>query len=318
MQFNKCSKTMAALMVGALAVGGLAGCNRDGGAASGSSAGASGTVVLAVSTQTNPFFVQLVNGAKAEAKTKGVTLQVQDASDDAATQANQISNAISTGAKVVIVNPTDSDAVAPSVKALNKAKIPVIAVDRSSSSGTVDSFIASDNVAGGAQAAEELASSMGDKGDVIQLQGTPGTSASRDRGKGFSQEIAKHPNIKVVAKQTANFDRSKALDVTTNLMQAHPGVTGLFAENDEMALGAVSALGAKAGKSVKVVGFDGTADGLKAVAAGTMDATIAQQPALLGKTAVDQAADLLAGKKVPETTPMKVVTVTKSNVKDYQ
>ncbi|AZZ38605.1 D-ribose-binding periplasmic protein precursor [Acidipropionibacterium jensenii] len=317
MQFNKISKTMAALMVGALAVGGLAGCNRDGGAASGSSAD-KGTVVLAVSTQTNPFFVQLVNGAKAEAKAKGVTLQIQDASDDAATQANQISNAISTGAKVVIVNPTDSDAVAPSVKALNKAKIPVIAVDRSSSSGTVDSFIASDNVAGGAQAAKELATSMGEKGDVIQLQGTPGTSASRDRGKGFTQEIAKYPNIKVVAKQTANFDRSKALDVTTNLVQAHQGVTGLFAENDEMALGAISALGSKAGKSVKVIGFDGTADGLKAVAAGTMGASIAQQPALLGKTAVDQAADLLAGKKVPTTTPMKVVTVTKSNVKDYQ
>ncbi|AZZ41123.1 D-ribose ABC transporter substrate-binding protein [Acidipropionibacterium jensenii] len=317
MQFNKISKTMAALMVGALAVGGLAGCNRDGGAASGSSAD-KGTVVLAVSTQTNPFFVQLVNGAKAEAKAKGVTLQVQDASDDAATQANQISNAISTGAKVVVVNPTDSDAVAPSVKALNKAKIPVIAVDRSSSSGTVDSFIASDNVAGGAQAAKELATSMGEKGDVIQLQGTPGTSASRDRGKGFTQEIAKYPNIKVVAKQTANFDRSKALDVTTNLVQAHQGVTGLFAENDEMALGAISALGSKAGKSVKVIGFDGTADGLKAVAAGTMGASIAQQPALLGKTAVDQAADLLAGKKVPTTTPMKVVTVTKSNVKDYQ
>ncbi|MDN5977649.1 MAG: substrate-binding domain-containing protein [Acidipropionibacterium jensenii] len=317
MQFNKISKTMAALMVGALAVGGLAGCNRDGGSASGSSAD-KGTVVLAVSTQTNPFFVQLVNGAKAEAKAKGVTLQIQDASDDAATQANQISNAISTGAKVVIVNPTDSDAVAPSVKALNKAKIPVIAVDRSSSSGTVDSFIASDNVAGGAQAAKELATSMGEKGDVIQLQGTPGTSASRDRGKGFTQEIAKYPNIKVVAKQTANFDRSKALDVTTNLVQAHQGVTGLFAENDEMALGAISALGSKAGKSVKVIGFDGTADGLKAVAAGTMGASIAQQPALLGKTAVDQAADLLAGKKVPTTTPMKVVTVTKSNVKDYQ
>ncbi|MBK1693108.1 substrate-binding domain-containing protein, partial [Ectothiorhodospira mobilis] len=93
----------------------------------------------------NPFFVQLVDGAKKEAKAKGVNLQVQDASDDAATQANQLANAVSTSAKVVIVNPTDSDAVAPSVKALNKAKIPVITVDRSSSSGDVASFIASDN-----------------------------------------------------------------------------------------------------------------------------------------------------------------------------
>lgn len=318
MQFTKIMKSLAVVTTGALAMTGLAACNRDGGAASSDSSQIKGTVVLAVSTQTNPFFVQLVNGAKAEARAKGVDLKVQDASDDPATQANQISNAISTQAKVVIVNPTDSDAVAPSVKSLNKAKIPVIAVDRSSSSGDVASFIASDNVAGGRQAAKELAQQMGDKGEVIQLQGTPGTSSSRDRGQGFTEEIAKHPNIKVVAKQTANFDRSKALDVTTNLVQAHPGVTGLFAENDEMAIGAVSALGSKAGTSIKVVGFDGTEDGFKAVASGKMAATIAQQPTELGKTAVDQAAEILTGKKVAATTPIKVITVTKDNVKDYQ
>lgn len=318
MQFTRITRSLAAAMTGALALTGLAACNRDGGSASSDSSRIKGTVVLAVSTQTNPFFVQLANGAKAEAKAKGVDLKVQDASDDPATQANQISNAISTQAKVVIVNPTDSDAVAPSVKSLNKAKIPVIAVDRSSSSGDVASFIASDNVAGGRQAAKELAQQMGDKGEVIQLQGTPGTSSSRDRGQGFTEEIAKHPNIKVVAKQTANFDRSKALDVTTNLVQAHSGVTGLFAENDEMAIGAVSALGSKAGAGIKVVGFDGTEDGFKAVASGKMAATIAQQPTELGRTAVDQAAEILGGKKVAATTPIKVITVTKDNVKDYQ
>src|SRR5260363_428506 len=301
----KSTKVLATAVAVTIIATGVAGCNRDGGAGS----SASGTVVFAVSTQTNPFFVQLVDGAKKEAKAKGVNLQVQDASDDAATQANQLANAVSTSAKVVIVNPTDSDAVAPSVKALNKAKIPVITVDRSSSSGDVDSFIASDNIAGGIDAAKKLAEIMGDKGEVIHLQGTPGASASRDRGKGFSEEIAKHPGIKVVAKQTANFDRSKALDVTTNLMQAHSKATGIFAENDEMAIGAISALGSKAGQSAKVVGFDGTADGIKAVKAGTMGATIAQQPALLGKTAVDQAADILAGKQVSKTTPIKVVLV---------
>ena len=310
----KSTKVLATAVAVTIIATGVAGCNRDGGAGS----SASGTVVFAVSTQTNPFFVQLVDGAKKEAKAKGVNLQVQDASDDAATQANQLANAVSTSAKVVIVNPTDSDAVAPSVKALNKAKIPVITVDRSSSSGDVASFIASDNIAGGIDAAKKLAEIMGDKGEVIHLQGTPGASASRDRGKGFSEEIAKHPGIKVVAKQTANFDRSKALDVTTNLMQAHSKATGIFAENDEMAIGAISALGSKAGQSAKVVGFDGTADGIKAVKTGTMGATIAQQPALLGKTAVDQAADILAGKQVSKTTPIKVVLVTKDNAKDYE
>ena len=305
MKFKTAHKVLATAVVATMAATGLAGCNRDGGSGS----AASGTVVLAVSTQTNPFFVQLVDGAKKEAKAKGVNLQVQDASDDAATQANQLANAVSTAAKVVIVNPTDSDAVAPSVKALNKAKIPVITVDRSSSSGDVASFIASDNVAGGVEAAKELAKIMGDKGEIIHLQGTPGASASRDRGKGFTGEIAKHPGIRVV---------SKALDVTTNLMQAHPKAAGIFAENDEMAIGAISALGSKAGKGVKIVGFDGTADGIKAVKNGTLGATIAQQPALLGKAAVDQAADILAGKTVSKTTPIKVVLVTKDNAKDYE
>lgn len=155
----KSTKVLATAVAVTIIATGVAGCNRDGGAGS----SASGTVVFAVSTQTNPFFVQLVDGAKKEAKAKGVNLQVQDASDDAATQANQLANAVSTSAKVVIVNPTDSDAVAPSVKALNKAKIPVITVDRSSSSGDVASFIASDNIAGGIDAAKKLAEIMGDR-----------------------------------------------------------------------------------------------------------------------------------------------------------
>ena len=152
----KSTKVLATAVAVTIIATGVAGCNRDGGAGP----SASGTVVFAVSTQTNPFFVQLVDGAKKEAKAKGVNLQVQDASDDAATQANQLANAVSTSAKVVIVNPTDSDAVAPSVKALNKAKIPVITVDRSSSSGDVASFIASDNIAGGIDAAKKLAEIM--------------------------------------------------------------------------------------------------------------------------------------------------------------
>lgn len=291
----------------------LAACNRGG-----DSSAASKKIVLAVSTQTNPFFVQLVEGAKAEASAQGLTLDVQDASDDSAKQADQLANAVTQGAGVVIVNPTDSDAVSASVKSLNSAKIPVIAVDRSASSGEVASFIASDNVAGGKQAAEALAKALKEKGDVITLQGVPGASASRDRGKGFDEGIKQFSDIKVVAQQTANFDRAKGLDVATNLLQAHPGVTGLFAENDEMALGAIEALGSKAGKDVQVVGFDGTTDGLAAVEKGTMLATIAQQPAELGKRAVQEAAKILKGGSAEKEVSVEVVTVTKDNVAKYQ
>ena len=317
--FTSWKKTVAAGAVLALALAGTTACNRGTDAAPGATSSAStGRVVMALSTQTNPFFVQLRDGAQQKAKELGVTLEVQDASDDPATQANQLNNAQTSGAKVVIVNPTDSDAVTPAVKALNTAGIPVIAVDRGVNNAQVASFISSDNVAGGKQAAEELAASINQTGEVLVLQGIPGSSASRDRGQGFEDGIKAFPYIQVVAKQTAGFDRAKALDVATNLVQAHPNVKAIFAENDEMALGAIEALGAKAGTSVQVVGFDGTDDGLAAIEKGTMRATIAQQPGELGALAVVQAKTILDGGQPTAVVPVKVVTVTKTNLGDFK
>ena len=235
-----------------------------------------------------------------------------------ATQINQLNNAQTSGAQVVIVNPTDSDAVVPAVKALNSADIPVVAVDRSANGGDVASFVASDNVAGGKQAADALAKAIGEEGEVLVLQGITGSSASRDRGQGFAEGIAAYPNIKIVAQQTAGFDRTQGLNVATNLLQAHPNVKAIVAENDEMALGALEALGARAGSDVMVVGFDGTADGLKAVKSGRLVATIAQQPGELGAKAVEQAARLAKGEPVEAEVPVEVVTVTKDNVADFK
>ncbi|MDU0479097.1 D-ribose ABC transporter substrate-binding protein [Staphylococcus chromogenes] len=276
------------------------------------------SVTLALSTQSNPFFVELRDGAQKKASEMGIKLNVLDASNDASTQADQLKNAQTSGAGVVIVNPTDSDAVAPSVKALNTAKIPVIAVDRSSNGGEIASFIASDNVAGGKQAAKALAESINGEGEILILQGIAGSSASRDRGKGFEDGLKDYPKITVAGKQTAKFDRTEGLNVTTNLLQAHPNVKAIFAENDEMALGAIEALGAKAGKDVKVFGFDGTADGIAAVKKGSMNGTIAQQPAELGAKAVEQAKALLEKKTATKEIPVAVVTVDAKNVAEFK
>ncbi|MEC5151558.1 substrate-binding domain-containing protein [Cryobacterium sp. GrIS_2_6] len=312
MKSSSFRRIAAVTTAAALILVGTTACGRGGGDS------ASGTkIVLAVSTLNNPFFVELRDGAQAAATAAGLQLNIVDAQNDSATQANQLATAASSGAKLVIVNPVDSDAAGSAVKALNTANIPVIAVDRTVNGATVASLVASDNVAGGKQAAIELATAMGEKGSVIDLQGVSGTSASRDRGAGFEEGMKAYPNITVVAKQTANFDRATALDVTTNLLQAHPEVTGVFAENDEMALGAVQALGSRAGTDVKVVGFDGTTDGLAAITAGTLAATIAQQPAELGKLAIELAVKTLAGEKVDATVPVEVVTVTKTNVGDF-
>ncbi|WP_329205662.1 substrate-binding domain-containing protein [Streptomyces sp. NBC_00683] len=283
---------------------------------SGSSGGTT-KVGMSLSTLNNPFFVQMKEGAQAEAKAAGVDLTVTDAQNDASQQANQLQNFTSSGVNSIIVNPVDSDAVGPGVRSANTADIPVVAADRGVNKARTATLVASDNVAGGKLAARTLADKLGGKGSIVVLQGTAGTSASRERGAGFTEGLKAYPGIKVVATQPADFDRTKGLDVMTNLLQSHPGINGVFAENDEMALGAVKALGSKAGKSVPVVGFDGTPDGLKAVEAGTLYASVAQQPKELGRIAVQNAVRAAEDKKVDSTVKVPVKVVTRQNVADF-
>ncbi|MDF2706740.1 MAG: ribose transporter, substrate binding protein [Nonomuraea muscovyensis] len=306
--------------VGAVLTLGLTACGSSGTDSAGSggtTAGGDVKIGMSISTLNNPYFVQLRDGAQAEAKKLGATLTVTDAQNDASQQVNQVQNFTSQSMKAIIINPVDSDAAAPAVKVAERSNIPVIAVDRGVNGAKVAQTVASDNVAGGKLAAEQLAKEIGEKGEVVILQGVAGTSASRDRGQGFTEGIKAYPNIKVVAQQPADFDRTKGLDVMTNLLQSHPGITGVFAENDEMALGAIKALGAKAGKEVKVVGFDGTPDGLKAIEAGTLAASIAQQPALLGQQAVQNAVKAANGEQLPATLDVPVKVATKDNLSEF-
>lgn len=289
------------------------------GSKSGGAAGGGGTKVgLSVSTLNNPFFVQLRQGAQDEAKRLGVSLTVSDAQNDASQQVNQVQNYASQGMKAIIVNPVDSDAAAPAVQAANRSDIPVVAADRTVNGARIAQLVASDNVAGGRDAAKEMARQLGGKGRIVIIQGQAGTSASRERGQGFLEGLKAFPGIRVVAKQPADFDRTKGLDVMTNLMQSNPDVNGVFAENDEMALGAVKALGGKAGGQVKVVGFDGTPEGIKAVRDGTMNATVAQQPRLLGRMAVQSAVKAAKGDKLVATNAVPVKVATKENAAEFE
>ncbi|MFC8344559.1 substrate-binding domain-containing protein [Streptomyces sp. NPDC057280] len=284
---------------------------------SGTSEAKSQKIGLSLSTLNNPFFVQIRAGAQAEAKKLGVDLTVTDAQNDASQQANQLQNFTSEGLGTIIVNAVDSDAVTPAAKGVNKAGIPLVAVDRAVNNADTAALVASDNVAGGKLAAKDLAEKLGGKGRIVVLQGQAGTSASRERGAGFTEGLKAYPGIEVVAKQPADWDRTKGLDVMTNLLQANPDIDGVFAENDEMALGAIKALGSKAGKSVQVIGFDGTEDGLNAVKAGTLYASVAQQPAELGRIAVQNAVKAAEGDKVEKSVMVPVKVVTKENVADF-
>ncbi|MFE0252576.1 substrate-binding domain-containing protein [Streptomyces sp. NPDC059010] len=283
----------------------------------GTSEAKSQKIGLSLSTLNNPFFVQIRAGAQAEAKKLGVDLTVTDAQNDASQQANQLQNFTSGGLGTIIVNPVDSDAVTPAAKAVNKSGIPLVAVDRAVNNADSAALVASDNVTGGKLAAKALAEKLGGKGRIVILQGQAGTSASRERGSGFTEGLKAYPDIEVVAEQPADWDRTKGLDVMSNLLQANPDIDGVFAENDEMALGAIKALGSKAGKSVQVIGFDGTEDGLKAVEAGTLYASVAQQPAELGRIAVQNAVKAAEDKKVEKSVMVPVKVVTKQNVAGF-
>ncbi|MCO5991813.1 substrate-binding domain-containing protein [Actinoallomurus rhizosphaericola] len=312
MQFTKPAAIAAA---GAVLALGLTACNNGGGSSSGG--GGDIKIGLSVSTLNNPYFVQLRQGAEAEAKKEGVKITTTDAQNDASQQVNQVQNFVSQSMKAIILNPVDSAAAAPAAKAADRAKIPVVAADRGVDGATVTQTVASDNVAGGKLAAQELGKALGGKGKVAVLQGTAGTSAANDRQKGFEEGIKAFPGIQVVAQQPADFDRTKGLDVMTNIVQAHSDITGVFAANDEMALGAIKALGAKAGKQVKVIGFDGTPDGLKAIQAGTLTADVAQQPVLLGQMAVQAAVKAAKGDKIDATVAVPVKVATKDNVAQF-
>lgn len=284
----------------------LGGCNAitiDGeGELSGENSG-SGAVGFSVSTLNNPFFVSLSEGAKAEAEKQGVKLVVVDAGDDAAKQTNDIEDLISRNVSVLIVNPVDSDAVAPAVQNAVSKGIKVISVDRVVNGVEVDCQIASDNAAGAKMATEYLVELIGEGAKAAELEGVPGASATIDRGAGFHEAADK--DLDVVASQTANFNRAEGMNVMENILQSCPEVKGVFAHNDEMALGAVEAVLAS-GKDIKIVGFDATEDAVTAVKSGKMAATVAQKPELMGETAVQTAMKLINGETVEKSLPVEV------------
>ncbi|MGM9923717.1 MAG: ribose ABC transporter substrate-binding protein RbsB [Bacillus sp. (in: firmicutes)] len=262
---------------------------------------------LSVSTLNNPFFVSLKDGVVNQAKAKGMDTVVVDAQNDSAKQVNDVEDLIQQGVDVLLINPADSAAISAAVESANSVGIPVITLDRSSDKGEVATLVASDNVKGGEMAGNYLVEKLGENAKVVELEGVPGASATRERGKGF-HNVADQ-KLDVIGKQTADFDRTKGLTVMENMLQGKPDIQAVFAHNDEMALGAIEAINST-GKDILVVGFDGNEDALNAVKAGKLAATVAQQPDLIGQLAVDAATDVLQGKKVEEyiAAPLKLVT----------
>ena len=266
------------------------------------------TIGLVISTLDNPFFVDLKTGAQEKADEVGAKLVVLDSQDDPAKEMANVEDLISQGVSAIMINPTDSDAVAGAIEAANTALIPVVTLDRGANGGDVISHIASDNVAGGKLAGEFIVEKLGGSGKVVELEGIPGASAARDRGQGFNEAIA-GTGIEVVAKQTANFDRAEGLSVMENILQSQPEIDAVFAHNDEMALGALEAIKAS-GRDIMVVGFDATDDAKAAVASGDMAATVEQLPKQIGSLGVDTVMKYLMKEDVDAVIPVPLQLVT--------
>ncbi len=284
-------------------------------------------VALVLKTLNNPFVIDMEKGAREAAARLDVELVVQAAERevDVDKQMQIIENLIQTGVDALCITPSGSKEVVPAIAKANAAKIPVVIVDTrvdekaAAEAGIkLDGFVGSDNYEGGKVAGEYLIKVTGGKAHVGLLEGIPGHETGDSRLKGFHDAVKDSPGIKVVASQTANWERDQGFTVFQNMLQAHPDIDALFACSDMMALGAVEAIAAagKTGK-IKVVGFDAVDDARKAIESGTILGSVAQFPSEMGRLAVEDAVKLVrGGEKPPAEQKVRIELVTKKTEGD--
>jgi len=283
------------------------------------------TVALVLKTLNHPFFVDMRRGAQEAADRLDVNLQVQAAEReiDVEKQMQIVENLIQTGIQALVITPSGSREIVSALVKAKDAKVPIVVVDtRVDTKAAADAgvkpetFVGSDNYAGGKLAGEYLLKVTGGKARVGILEGIPGHETGDSRLRGFRDALNGASGITIVASQPANWERDQGFNVFQNMLQAHPDIDSVFACSDLMALGAVEAI-RSAGKTgtIKVIGFDALDDAKKAIAAGTMTASVAQFPSEMGKAAVESAVKVIRGEKLPADINVKLALVTKDDLK---
>jgi len=282
------------------------------------------TIAIVMKTLNNPFFIDMQEGAQLAAKKLGVELIVQAAERevDVEKQMQIVENLIQRKISALCITPSGSREIVPAILKANEAKIPVLVIDTrvdqkalAEAGATTVAFIGSDNKDGGRIAGEFIAGQLGGKGSVAILEGIPGHETGDARLNGFHEAIEKFKGIRIVASQTANWERDQGFNVFQNILQAHPGVQAVFACNDMMALGAVEAIAAarKQGKII-VVGFDAIKDSRTAIVNGEMHASIAQHPEEMGRLAVEYAYQAMKGQNIPAEIPVRIELITREQL----
>ncbi len=281
------------------------------------------TIALVVMTLNNPFFVDMETGAEAAADSLNVNLLVQASERqlDVERQVQIIENLIQRRVDVICIAPTGSREVVPAIVKANEANIPVLIVDSrldaqvlQQAGGHIETYIGSDNYDGGRLAAKFLVDSLGGSGSIAILEGIPGQETGDKRLRGFLEVVNQEPDIKIVASQTANWDRAEGFNVFQNILESNPEVEAVFAANDMMALGAVEAI-SQSGRQgdILVVGFDAVEDARQAIARGEMTASIAQHPYDMGQLAVEYAVQVVNGQSLPPEIPVRIELITAKN-----
>ena len=234
----------------------------------------------------NPFRIAETQSIKDEATKVGVKkLITTNAQSTLSKQISDIQDLIAQGAQILIIAPLNSDGLEPALQAARAKNIPIITIDRklnSTACSNYVSFLGSDFVSQGKRAADQLIKGTGGKGNIAVLLGSSGNGVTTDRTSGFVDEIkAKAPGMTIVAQQTGDFNRATGQTVTEQLLQAHPEITVIYAENDEMGLGAQAAIiaaGKAPGKDIQIYSIDGTKNAVQQIVAGAYNGVIESNP----------------------------------------
>lgn len=267
-------------------------------------------------TLQSPFYVELVNAAKAEAKSLGYDMTMLDANGDVAKQNKDIQDLITKGIKVLILNPTNPEAVQPSIEAAKAAGVYVVTVDRPVKSGA-SAHVGRDNVQMGKLVGEEANRLLTDGGKVIEIQGDAGGIVMQNRRDGFEGVIKANPKITLVQGPYAEYIRANAVKAMQDLYTANNDVKLVYSHNDDMSLGAVQVLDAAGAKGVYITGVDGLMESLKLMKQGKYNATALNDPQYLGRLTVQAADRLLKCQPVPANINAGTTLVTPANVDQY-
>jgi ABC-type sugar transport system substrate-binding protein len=273
-----------------------------------------------VSTLNNPWFVVLGDTAKARAEELGYEATIFDSENDTAKETSHFENAFADGYAAILFNPTDADASIANARRAKDAGIPVFCIDREiNTSDAATSQILSDSYSGCVELGQKFVEVVGEEGEYAELLGLAGDNNTRNRSGGFHSVVDRYPGLKLVAQQSADFDRAKALEVMESVLQAQPNIKAVFCANDAMAMGAYQALvAANKDRDVKVFGFDGADEVVELIAEDKIVATGMQFPKTMARTAAEYADQWLEGKRdFPQKVPVAVELVTKENVAEY-